>query len=96
LLYLRIPLITIGQFHCTPLLVRDPFGELKTHALRCTNLEADPDKILSWLVVSWRLELDNSHQAPKGKQSVETERVLTHLRFFRYISQIHMKFIARC
>jgi hypothetical protein len=93
LLYLRIPVIAIGQFHSIPLLVGDPFGELKTHALLYTNLEVDSDKILSWFVVSWRLELDNLHQAPKCKQSVEAERVLTHLQFFLYISKIHPIFI---
>ena len=32
-------------------LIRDPEGEFKTQALLCTDLEADPKKILSWFVM---------------------------------------------
>jgi hypothetical protein len=38
-------------------LVRDPNGEFKTQALVCTDLEADPKKILSWFVMRWQLEV---------------------------------------
>jgi DDE superfamily endonuclease len=38
-------------------LVRDPKGEFKTQALLCTELEADPQKILSWFVLRWQLEV---------------------------------------
>jgi hypothetical protein len=40
-------------------LVRDPQGEFKTQeALLCsTSLEADPQKILSWFVMRWQLEV---------------------------------------
>jgi len=32
-------------------LVRDPKGEFKTQALLCTDLDADPKKILYWFVM---------------------------------------------
>ena len=37
-------------------LVRDPEGGFKTQALLCTDLEADPKKILSCYVMRWQLE----------------------------------------
>jgi hypothetical protein len=39
-------------------LVRVPEGGFKTQALLCTDLEADPQKILSWFVMRRRLEVD--------------------------------------
>ena len=38
-------------------LVRDPEGKFKTQALLCTDLEADPQKILCWFVMRWQLEV---------------------------------------
>jgi hypothetical protein len=38
-------------------LVRDPQREFKTQALLCTDLEADPETILSWFVMRWQLEV---------------------------------------
>jgi len=38
-------------------LVRDPKGGFKTQALLCTDLEADPQKILCWFVMRWQLEV---------------------------------------
>jgi hypothetical protein len=38
-------------------LVRDPRGEFKTRPLLCTDLGADPQKILSWFVRRWQLEV---------------------------------------
>jgi hypothetical protein len=37
-------------------LVRDPQGQFKTQALLCTDLETDPQKILSWFVMRWQME----------------------------------------
>ena len=37
-------------------LVRDPRGEFKTQALLCTD-NVDPEKILSWFVMRWQLEV---------------------------------------
>jgi hypothetical protein len=42
-------------------LVRDPRGEFKTQALLCTDLEADPQKILTWFVMRWQLEVTFQH-----------------------------------
>jgi DDE superfamily endonuclease len=38
-------------------LVRDPEGKFKTQALLCTDLDADPQKILSRFVMRWQLEV---------------------------------------
>jgi hypothetical protein len=38
-------------------LIRDPKGEFKTQAILCTDLDADPKKILSWFVMRWQLEV---------------------------------------
>jgi hypothetical protein len=38
-------------------LIHDPREEFKTQALLCTDLEADPEKILSWFVMRWQLEV---------------------------------------
>jgi len=36
-------------------LIHDPRGEFKTQALLCTDLDADPEKILCWFVMRWQL-----------------------------------------
>jgi hypothetical protein len=38
-------------------LIHDPREEFKTQALLCTDLDADPEKILSWFVMRWQLEV---------------------------------------
>ncbi len=38
-------------------LVRDPQKEFKTQALLCTDLKADPQKIVCWFVMRWQLEV---------------------------------------
>ena len=38
-------------------LIHDPRGEFKTQALLCTDLDADPEKILCWFVMRWQLEV---------------------------------------
>ncbi len=38
-------------------LIRDPQKEFKTQALLCTDLGADPQKILCWFVMRWQLEV---------------------------------------
>jgi hypothetical protein len=53
-------------------LVRDPEGEFKTQALLCTELEADPKKVLSWYVMRWRLEV--SFQEARRHLGFETQR----------------------
>src|ERR671920_693959 len=37
-------------------LIRDPQGEFRTQALLCTDLRADPERIISWFVRRWQME----------------------------------------
>jgi hypothetical protein len=54
-------------------LIRDPEGEFKTQeALLCTDLGADPKKILSWFVMGWQLEV--SFQQMRRHLGFETQR----------------------
>jgi hypothetical protein len=53
-------------------LVRDPRGEFKTQALLCTDLRADPQKILSWFVMRWQLEV--TFQEVRRHLGFETQR----------------------
>jgi hypothetical protein len=53
-------------------LVRDPEGEFKTQALLCTDLGADPKKILSWFVMRWQLEV--TFQEVRRHLGFETQR----------------------
>jgi hypothetical protein len=53
-------------------LMRDPKGEFKTQALLCTDLRADPQKILSWFVMRWQLEV--TFQEMRRHLGFETQR----------------------
>ncbi len=53
-------------------LVRDPQGQFKTQALLCTDLEADPEKILCWFVMRWQLEV--TFQEVRRHLGFETQR----------------------
>jgi DDE superfamily endonuclease len=53
-------------------LIRDPKGEFKTQALLCTDLKADPQKILSWFVMRWQLEV--TFQEMRRHLGFETQR----------------------
>jgi hypothetical protein len=53
-------------------LVRDPEGEFKTQALLCTDLGADPKKIVSWFVMRWQLEV--TFQEVRRHLGFETQR----------------------
>jgi DDE superfamily endonuclease len=53
-------------------LVRDPRGEFKTQALLCTDLGADPHKILRWFVMRWQLEV--TFQEVRRHLGFETQR----------------------
>ncbi len=39
------------------MLIRYPRGGCETQALLCTDLEADPQKIVCWFVMRWQLEV---------------------------------------
>jgi hypothetical protein len=53
-------------------LVREPPGEFKTQAFLCTDLDADPEKILSWFVMRWQLEV--TFQEVRRHLGFETQR----------------------
>src|ERR687898_742128 len=53
-------------------LVRDPKGKFKPQALLCTDLKADPKKILSWFVMRWQLEV--TFQEVRRHLGFETQR----------------------
>jgi hypothetical protein len=53
-------------------LVRDPQGDFKTQALLCTDLKANPEKIISWFVMRWQLEA--TFQEVRRHLGFETQR----------------------
>ena len=62
-------------------LVRDPQGEFKTQALLCTDLEADPQKILSWFARRWQIEA--TFQEVRRHLGFETQRQWSELAIQR-------------
>ena len=62
-------------------LVRDPQGEFKTQALLCTDLNAEPQKILSWFVMRWQLEV--TFQEVRRHLGFETQRQWSDLAIRR-------------
>jgi hypothetical protein len=53
-------------------LVRDPQGEFRTQALLCTDLRADPKRIISWFVRRWQMEA--TFQEVRQRLGFETQR----------------------
>jgi hypothetical protein len=53
-------------------LIREPQGAFKPQALLCTDLDADPKKILSWFVMRWQLEV--TFQEMRRHLGFETQR----------------------
>jgi hypothetical protein len=62
-------------------LLRDPQGEFKTQALLCTDLEADPEKIVRWFVTRWQLEV--TFQEARRHLGLETQRQWSDLAIRR-------------
>jgi hypothetical protein len=62
-------------------LVRDPQRRFKTQALLCSDLEADPQKILSWFVMRWQLEA--TFQEVRRQLGFETQRQWSELAIRR-------------
>ena len=62
-------------------LIHDPQGEFKTQALLCTDLDADPEKILSWFVTRWQLEV--TFQEVRRHLGFETQRQWSDLAIRR-------------
>lgn len=61
--------------------IRDPQGEFKTQALLCTDLDADPEKILSWFVLRWQMEA--TFQEVRRHLGLETQRQWSELAIRR-------------
>jgi len=62
-------------------LIRDPEGGFETQALLCTDLEADPEMILSWFVMRWQLEV--TFQEMRRHLGFETQRQWSELAIRR-------------
>ena len=62
-------------------LIREPRGVFKTQALLCTDLEADPKKIVSWFVMRWQLEV--TFQEMRRHLGFETQRQWSDLAIGR-------------
>jgi hypothetical protein len=62
-------------------LMRDPKGEFKTQAPLCSDLRADPQKILSWFVMRWQLEV--TFQEMRRHLGFETQRQWSELAIRR-------------
>jgi hypothetical protein len=53
-------------------LIRDPEGRFKPQALLCTDLQADPERIVRWYLMRWQLEV--SFQEARRHLGFETQR----------------------
>ncbi len=53
-------------------LIRDPKEEFETQALLCTDLDADPERIISWFVRRWQMEA--TFQEVRQRLGFETQR----------------------
>jgi DDE superfamily endonuclease len=62
-------------------LIRDPRGAFRTQALLCTDLDADPQQILSWFVRRWQVEV-TFHEV-RAHLGVETQRQWTERAILR-------------
>jgi DDE superfamily endonuclease len=62
-------------------LISDPRGEFKTKALLCTDLEADPKKIVCWFVMRWQLEV--TFQEMRRHLGFQTQRQWSELAIQR-------------
>jgi hypothetical protein len=62
-------------------LLRDPQEELAPQALLCTDLSAEPTRILSWFVLRWQMEA--TFQEARRHLGVETQRQWSELAIRR-------------
>src|SRR5215207_8074894 len=53
-------------------LIRDPGEEFRTQALLCTDLGAEPERIISWFVRRWQME--TTFQEVRQRLGFETQR----------------------
>jgi hypothetical protein len=62
-------------------LIRDPEGGFEPQALLCTALEADPERIVSWHVMRWQLEV--TFQEARRHLGFETQRQCSEMAIGR-------------
>jgi hypothetical protein len=62
-------------------LIRDPQEEFRTQALLCTDLEAQPERIISWFVRRWQMEA--TFQEVRQRLGFETGRQWSELAIRR-------------
>ncbi len=62
-------------------LIRDPREEFETQALLCTDLEAEPGRIISWFVRRWQME--TTFQEVRQRLGFETQRQWSELAIRR-------------
>jgi DDE superfamily endonuclease len=62
-------------------LIRDPEGEFNTQALLCTDLSAEPERIISWFVRRWQMEA--TFQEARQRLGFETQRHWSELAIRR-------------
>jgi hypothetical protein len=53
-------------------LIRDPEGRFQSQALLCTDLQADPERIVGWYVMRWQVEV--TFQEARRHLGFETQR----------------------
>jgi DDE superfamily endonuclease len=62
-------------------LIRDPLRKFATQALLCTDLEANPQQIVTWFILRWQLEV-TFHEV-RAHLGVETQRQWSHRAILR-------------
>jgi Transposase DDE domain len=62
-------------------LIRDPKEEFATQALLCTDLDAEPERIISWFVRRWQME--STFQEVRQRLGFETQRHWSELALRR-------------
>jgi len=63
------------------ILIRDPQREFRTQALLCTDLGADPRRIMSWFVRRWQME--TTFQEVRQRLGFETQKHWSELAIRR-------------
>lgn len=62
-------------------LIRDPAKQFETQALLCTDLSAEPERIISWFVRRWRMEA--TFQEVRQRLGFETQRHWSEMAILR-------------
>ena len=62
-------------------LIRDPREQFETQALLCTDLDAEPERIISWFVRRWQME--STFQEVRQRLGFETQRQWSELAIQR-------------